>query len=64
MLWTAVAALQREEEDVVSVIYTGDAVSVSKADMIAKVEVCPILPCARREELMRGGVGEVWDSVG
>jgi hypothetical protein len=64
VLWTAVAALQRDEEDVVSVIYTGDAVSVSKADMIAKVEVCPRLPCARREELMRGGVGEVWDSVG
>jgi alpha-1,2-mannosyltransferase len=39
VLWTAVACLQREEHDVVCVVFTGDAVQVSKEDMIDKVEV-------------------------
>ena len=39
MLWTAVACLQREEDEVVCVVYTGDAVEVSKGEMIDKVKV-------------------------
>lgn len=39
MLWTAIACLQREERDAVCVVYTGDVVSVSKEDMIDKVQV-------------------------
>lgn len=38
VLWTAIACLQREERDAVCVVYTGDVVSVSKEDMIDKVQ--------------------------
>ncbi|RDB14695.1 GDP-Man:Man(3)GlcNAc(2)-PP-Dol alpha-1,2-mannosyltransferase [Hypsizygus marmoreus] len=37
VLWTAIAALQRTEHDVVSVVYSGD-VDASKIDIIAKVK--------------------------
>lgn len=39
MLWTAIAALQRNEPDVVSVVYSGD-IDASKQDIIDKVKVC------------------------
>jgi alpha-1,2-mannosyltransferase len=38
VLWTAIAAMQRAEPDIVSVIYTGD-VDTSKQAMIDKVKV-------------------------
>lgn len=41
VLWTAIACLQREEPDVVCVVYTGDAVISSKEAMITKVLVSP-----------------------
>lgn len=43
VLWTAVAALQREEKDVICAVYTGDAGkaggAVGKEVMIEKVKV-------------------------
>lgn len=38
VLWTAVAFLQRTEQNVISVIYSGDQ-GVSKGDIIDKVKV-------------------------
>lgn len=38
MLWTAIAAMQRTDRDLVSVVYTGDT-DASKAQIIAKVKV-------------------------
>ena len=38
VLWTAIAALQRTDPDVLSVIYTGD-IDASKGKIIAKVKV-------------------------
>jgi len=38
VLWTAIAAVQRTEPDVVSVVYSGD-VDASKEEIIAKVKV-------------------------
>ena len=37
VLWTAIAYLQREDPQVVSVIYTGD-IGVSKEEIVAKVK--------------------------
>lgn len=37
-MWTAIAALQRTDPDVLSVIYTGD-IDASKGKIIAKVKV-------------------------
>ena len=38
MLWTAIAAIQRTEPDVVSVVYSGD-VDATKEQIIEKVKV-------------------------
>jgi hypothetical protein len=38
VLWTAVAALQRTEPDIISVVYSGD-IDASKDEIIAKVKV-------------------------
>ncbi|KAG5338859.1 hypothetical protein C0989_005799 [Termitomyces sp. Mn162] len=38
VLWTAIAALQRTEPDVVSVVYSGDT-DASKSEIIKKVSV-------------------------
>lgn len=43
VLWTAVAALQRTEPDIVSVVYSGDT-NASKDEIIAKVKVRPSRP--------------------
>ena len=46
VLWTAIAALQRTEPNIVSVVYSGD-VDASKDEIIAKVKVrFSSLPCA------------------
>lgn len=37
-MWTAIAALQRTDADVVSVVYSGD-IDASKEQIIAKVKV-------------------------
>lgn len=39
VLWTAIAALQRNEPDVISVVYSGD-IDASKEEIIDKVKVC------------------------
>lgn len=39
MLWTAIAALQRTEQDSISIVYSGD-IDASKEEIIAKVKVC------------------------
>ena len=39
-MWTAIAALQRTDPDVLSVVYTGD-IDASKGNIIAKVKVNP-----------------------
>jgi alpha-1,2-mannosyltransferase len=46
VLWTAIATLQRNEPDVVSVVYSGD-IDASKQDIIDKVKVC-LLYCGYR----------------
>ena len=50
VLWTAIAALQREEKDVVCAVYTGDAGkaggAVGKEAMIEKVKVSYRHPCS------------------
>jgi hypothetical protein len=38
VLWTAIAALQRNEPDVISVVYSGD-IDATKQDIINKVKV-------------------------
>lgn len=38
MLWTAIAAMQRTDSDVVSVVYSGD-IDASKENIISKVKV-------------------------
>jgi len=38
VLWTAIAILQREHPDVVSVVYSGDT-DATKEEIIAKVKV-------------------------
>ena len=43
VLWTAIAALQRTEPDIVSVVYSGDT-NASKDEIIAKVKVRPSRP--------------------
>jgi ALG11 mannosyltransferase N-terminus len=46
VLWTAIAALQRTDPNVVSVVYSGD-VEATKEDIIAKVKVINLLFFAR-----------------
>lgn len=46
VLWAAVSCLQREEPELICVVYTGDVVKTSKEDMIAKVQVSSYLPLA------------------
>lgn len=41
VLWSAIACLQREEPNVVCLVYTGDT-DACKSEIIAKVEVCNI----------------------
>lgn len=44
MLWAAVACVQREEPDVVCLIYTGD-VQATKDEIVNKVKVgCLVMP--------------------
>ncbi|ORY76869.1 hypothetical protein BCR35DRAFT_325608 [Leucosporidium creatinivorum] len=38
VLWAAVACLQREEPELICVVYTGDVVQATKEEMIAKVQ--------------------------
>ena len=42
MLWTAIAALQRNEPNVISVVYTGDT-DATKEEIIDKVKVCSVV---------------------
>ena len=39
MLWTAIAWLQREDPDVIVLVYSGDYPAASKGQILAKVKV-------------------------
>jgi alpha-1,2-mannosyltransferase len=39
VLWTAIAWLQREDPDVVILVYSGDYPAASKAEILGKVKV-------------------------
>jgi ALG11 mannosyltransferase N-terminus len=43
VLWTAIAALQRNEPNIISVVYTGDT-DATKDEIIVKVKVCSVFP--------------------
>lgn len=39
VLWTAIAFMQRTQDDLISVVYTGDMTTTTKEAMIDKVKV-------------------------
>lgn len=64
MLWTAIAALQRSDPDIVSVVYSGD-IDASKEEIIDKVKVLAIAARVSFQWLIdRPALGTVRDCVG